>query len=29
LGDSVDDKLAALDKEDQIEKLLVELKARL
>jgi phage shock protein A len=28
LGDSIDDKLAALDKEDQIEKLLVELKAR-
>jgi phage shock protein A len=28
LGDSMDDKLAALDKEDQIEKLLVELKAR-
>jgi phage shock protein A len=28
LGDSMDDKLAALDKEDQIEKLLGELKAR-
>jgi len=28
LGDSTDDKLAALDKEDQIEKLLGELKAR-
>jgi phage shock protein A len=29
LSDSMDDKLAALDKDDQIEKLLVELKARL
>jgi len=28
LGDSVDDKLAALDKEDQIEKLLGEIKSR-
>jgi len=28
LGDSIDDKLTALDKEDQIEKLLVEIKAR-
>jgi phage shock protein A len=28
LGDSIDDRLAALDKEDQIEKLLGELKAR-
>jgi len=28
LGDSIDDKLAALEKEDQIEKLLVEIKAR-
>jgi phage shock protein A len=28
LGDSIDDRLAALDKEDQIEKLLAELKAR-
>lgn len=28
LGDSMDDRLAALDKEDQIEKLLGELKAR-
>ncbi len=28
LGDSIDDKLAALGKEDEIEKLLVELKAR-
>jgi hypothetical protein len=28
LGDNVDDKLAALGKEDEIEKLLVELKAR-
>jgi phage shock protein A len=27
-GDSIDDRLAALEKEDQIEKLLVELKAR-
>jgi phage shock protein A len=28
LGESIDDRLAALDKEDQIEKLLVEIKAR-
>jgi phage shock protein A len=28
LGDSIDDKLAALGREDQIEKLLVEIKAR-
>jgi phage shock protein A len=28
LGDNIDDRLAALDKEDQIEKLLEELKAR-
>jgi len=28
LGDSIDDRLAALDKEDQIEKLLGEIKAR-
>jgi phage shock protein A len=28
LGDNIDDKLTALDKEDQIEKLLVEIKAR-
>jgi phage shock protein A len=28
LGDSIDDRLTALDKEDQIEKLLVEIKAR-
>ena len=28
LGDSVDDQLAALEKQDQIEKLLAEIKAR-
>ena len=28
LGENVDDQLAALDKEDQIEKLLLELKAK-
>ena len=28
LGDNMDERLAALEKEDQIEKLLVEIKAR-